>query len=79
MLPVAEDIFDTLVDAGGRLPFSDKSPPEQIREKFGISKKAFKQAIGSLYKQRRIEIKDDGIELTKTEKPTDSSKEATDP
>ncbi|MDG2254413.1 MAG: S1-like domain-containing RNA-binding protein [Opitutaceae bacterium] len=79
VLPVAEDIFDTLVDAGGRLPFSDKSPPEQIREKFGISKKAFKQAIGSLYKQRRIEIKDDGIELTKTEKPTDSSKEATDP
>jgi|TARA_B110000467_G_C18335574_1_gene497326 predicted RNA-binding protein (virulence factor B family) len=70
VLPVAEAIFDTLVDAGGKLPFNDKSPPEQIREKFGVSKKAFKQALGSLYKQRRIQFEGDGIELAKPEKPS---------
>jgi len=63
VLPLSEDIFDALSEAGGFLPFNDRSSPEAIREKFGISKKAFKQAIGSLYKQRRIEIKDDGISL----------------
>lgn len=68
VLPAAEDIFDALVEAGGKLPFNDKTPPEQIREKFGVSKKAFKQAIGSLYKQRRIQFEGDGIELAKPEK-----------
>ena len=63
VLPLSEDIFDALTDAGGFLPYNDRSPPETIREHFGVSKKAFKQAIGSLYKQRRIEIKDDGISL----------------
>lgn len=67
VMPVSEDIFDALVEAGGHLPFNDKSPPEQIRTAFGVSKKAFKQALGSLYKQRRIRFEGDGIELTKSE------------
>lgn len=60
-LPLAEDIFDRLLDSGGYLPFNDKSSPELIRNTFSASKKAFKQALGMLYKQRRIEFKGDGI------------------
>lgn len=63
VMPLSEEIYDALVDAGGALPFNDKSPPERIRETFGVSKKAFKQALGSLYKQHRIRFEGDGIEL----------------
>jgi len=48
---------------GGRLPYHDGSLPEEIRDVFGLSKKAFKQAIGTLYKERRIVIEKDGIRL----------------
>lgn len=61
--PLAEQIHTKLEDAGGQLPFNDKSTPESIRETFDCSKKAFKQAIGALYKQRVILITEDGIEL----------------
>lgn len=47
----------------GRLPYHDNSLPEEIREVFGLSKKAFKQAIGTLYKERKIVIDPDGIVL----------------
>lgn len=47
----------------GRLPFHDGSLPEEIRDAFGLSKKAFKQAIGALYKERRIVIESDAIRL----------------
>ena len=48
---------------GGRLPFNDDSLPEEIRDAFGVSKKAFKQAIGALFKERLIHIESDGIHL----------------
>ena len=57
----SEVIMEQLEQAGGSLPFHDKSPPESIRETFDMSKKAFKQAIGALYKQRRIVISKEGI------------------
>ena len=66
-LPLAEDIYDRLLEAGGYLPFNDKSSPESIRETFSASKKAFKQALGMLYKQRRIEFKGDGIAAARSE------------
>ncbi len=47
----------------GSLPFNDKSSPEEIRKEFNMSKKKFKEAIGTLYKQRKIKILDKGIEL----------------
>ncbi|MET2985562.1 CvfB family protein [Aureibaculum conchae] len=47
------------------LPLTDKSSPEEIYETFGISKKAFKKAIGFLYKRRFITLGKDGISLTK--------------
>jgi len=41
----------------------DKTPPEAIYTLFGVSKKAFKQAIGALYKAGRITIEPGGIRL----------------
>lgn len=61
--PNAQIILDILKDNNGFLPFSDKSDPGQIKETFEMSKKAFKKAIGSLYKKRIIDLKEDGIEL----------------
>jgi len=54
--PVTEQILTALTEAGGTLRLNDNSSPEDIREAFGISKKAFKQAIGSLYRARKIVI-----------------------
>ena len=60
---LALQILDRLKAAGGALPLTDKSPPEAIYATFGVSKKVFKQAIGALYKQRRITLHPDGIRL----------------
>lgn len=60
---LAEQILARLQAAGGRLALSDKSPPEDIAREFGVSKGNFKKAIGGLYKQGRIVIRDEGIEL----------------
>src|SRR4051812_15769895 len=43
--PLTEQIVKALEQAGGQLPFDDDSPPEAIRKTFGVSKKAFKQAL----------------------------------
>lgn len=61
--PVSEQILTALQAAGGHLPLHDDSASEDIRATFGISKKAFKQAIGALYRARRIVIEPDGIRL----------------
>ncbi|WP_337881382.1 S1-like domain-containing RNA-binding protein [Rheinheimera sp.] len=57
-------ILAKLRKAGGTLPLSDKSSPEQIAAEFGVSKKVFKQAIGALYKAGSIRIDADQIALT---------------
>lgn len=56
-------IMQHLKYKGGKSNFNDKSSPEDIRDEFQVSKKVFKQAIGTLYKQGKIKITDDGIEL----------------
>lgn len=56
-------IIGALKADGGYLPYHDKSSPEEIRAVFGVSKKAFKQAVGALYRERRIEIEPGGIRL----------------
>lgn len=61
--PSAKSILIRLQADSGFLPFNDKSHPDHIREEFGMSKKTFKKAIGSLYKEKHIEIKEDGIYL----------------
>jgi len=45
------------------LAANDKSEPEVIKQMFGLSKKAFKKAIGGLYKEGKISITDHGIAL----------------
>jgi uncharacterized protein len=61
--PLALRIVQALQRNGGRLGLDDDSPPEAIRHAFGASKKAFKQALGTLYKARRIRFSKPGIEL----------------
>ena len=62
--PNAQKVLDALKSSGGSLPLHDKSNPEEIQSVLGMSKKNFKKAIGSLYKQRQIKILDSSIELT---------------
>lgn len=61
--PNAELIMNELKDNSGFINITDKSSPEAIKETLQMSKKNFKKAVGSLYKQRLITIKDDGIYL----------------
>jgi len=56
-------ILAKLEEYEGFLPLNDKSTPEEITGVLEISKKAFKKAIGSLYKERKIEITPEGIKL----------------
>lgn len=61
--PNAQYIFEELGANDGFLPLHDKSAPEDIQTQLGLSKKSFKKAIGTLYKDRKILIKEDGIYL----------------
>ena len=58
-----DKILNHLKAAGGKSGFGDKSSPEDIKNEFQVSKKVLKQAIGGLYKQAKIKITADGIEL----------------
>ena len=57
------EILDKITNNGGFMAVTDKSPPEAIYKLFGVSKKVFKQAIGSLYKNRLILIEDAGLRI----------------
>ena len=59
----ASQLYDELTGAGGFLPFSDASTPEAIKERFGVSKKTFKRAVGTLYKEHKIRLSDEGIRI----------------
>jgi predicted RNA-binding protein (virulence factor B family) len=61
--PLTQMILDELKKAGGFIAISDKSEAEEVYRIFGISKKTFKQALGSLYKKRLITLGVDGIRL----------------
>jgi uncharacterized protein len=61
--PNCEMILNKLKAQKGFLPVTDKSTPEEIYAQFGISKKAYKKATGTLYKQRKITLEADGIKL----------------
>lgn len=61
--PNANFILEELKAAGGFIALHDKSDPETIKNELGMSKKSFKKAIGTLYKDKQITIKPDGIEL----------------
>lgn len=61
--PNAQKILDLLEKRDGYLLLTDKSSPEEIKKALGMSKKTFKKALGSLYKQRRVSLEDRGIRL----------------
>ncbi len=56
-------ILEKLEANNGFLPLHDRSNPQEISDMLGISKKAFKKAIGALYKQRKVDIEETGIKL----------------
>jgi len=62
-MALADTLLDALRSADGFIAVHDRSPPSVIYDRFKMSKKAFKQAIGSLYKKKLITIADDGIRL----------------
>ncbi len=57
----AENVMAVIEEFAGVLPFTDKSSPEVIKRETGLSKNAFKRAVGRLYKERRIEITEKSI------------------
>lgn len=59
----SERIYQALQQSHGFLPLNDDSSPDAIRDILHMSKKSFKRAVGILYKERKIEIADDGIRL----------------
>ncbi len=59
----AGKILRLLNENNGYLPYHDKSNPEEIYDFFGMSKKAFKMAAGSLYKQQKITLTKTGMKL----------------
>ena len=61
--PNSELIIQQLIEHKGFLPLTDKSTPEEIYARLGISKKAFKKSLGALYKQKKIRLEPEGIKL----------------
>lgn len=57
----AEKILKRMKDNGGCLLFTDKADPQLIKDEFGMSKAAFKRAVGRLLKERKIKIEEDRI------------------
>lgn len=60
---LTDTVMEKLHASGGRLPLHDGSSPEEIRAALGMSKKAFKQTIGVLFKSRQLVIEQYGIRL----------------
>ena len=58
-----EKVVEAIYDHDGFLPLTDKSSPEVIKQELLMSKKAFKRAVGTLYKEKVIRILEDCLEL----------------
>jgi predicted RNA-binding protein (virulence factor B family) len=66
-LDFTERLLRYLRENNGYCDLNDKSSPEAIAARFGISKKAYKQAVGDLYKRRLITVTDEGIRSCENE------------
>ena len=64
-LDFAEVLLRYLYENDGYCNLGDKSPAELIYDRFQVSKKAFKKAIGDLYRRRLIVIEEEGVRLVK--------------
>ncbi|WP_029033438.1 CvfB family protein [Salinimicrobium terrae] len=65
--PNAQELLTILELKGGFLGLTDKSSPKEIEKEVQMSKKSFKRALGNLYKQRKVDIKESGIYLLEGE------------
>lgn len=63
--PNTKVVMEALNKNKGYLKLNDKTPPYIIKRELGLSKKAFKRAIGNLYKAKQILLTDEGIKLVK--------------
>ncbi len=61
----AQMLMERMERNGGKLPFTDKSDPELIKKELGLSKSAFKRAVGRLLKEQKLQIVENGIEILK--------------
>ena len=59
----AELIVKRMEEHGGKLPFTDKADPEKIKNELGLSKNAFKRAVGRLLKENKVIITEKSIEF----------------
>ena len=60
----SEMVYEAILSYDGVLPFTDKASPEIIEREMGLSKNAFKRAVGRLLKEKRIEIHEHSIVIT---------------
>lgn len=58
-LAAADELVRYLRKAGGRLPLTDKTDPEEIYRRVGMSKKVFKKALGTLYRRGQVQLHPD--------------------
>jgi hypothetical protein len=63
----SDQLYEYIQEHDGFCPYHDKSPAEDIYEVFQVSKKTFKQAVGDLYKKKKIQIEENGLRLTITD------------
>lgn len=61
----AQMIMERMKSNGGKLLLNDKSDPELIKKELGLSKNAFKRAVGRLLKEQKLQIVENGIEILK--------------
>ena len=62
-LDFSDELLRYLQEHDGHCDLGDKSPSEAIAERFGVSKKIYKKAVGDLYRRRLITITEEGITL----------------
>lgn len=62
-LSLSESILEDLADHDGMSTLTDKSSPDEIYARFKVSKNAYKKAIGSLYKDKKIRIEQNCLYL----------------
>ena len=60
-----EVILKKAMEYGGELPFSDSASPEIVKRELGMSRNAFKRALGHLYKEHRVEILEGSVRVLK--------------
>jgi predicted RNA-binding protein (virulence factor B family) len=63
----AEELKLRLIERGGFMAINDNTDAETIYELFGVSKKTFKRALGELYRNRLVELTDEGIRMVSDE------------